>query len=109
MIRSLLVALALLTTLVAGAQETPNIVVTGFPLYAKAITPHDSNVLTNHAGNPQDQFVFVGGAGNVACVPSGNTNAQIIIFSLAAGAMVPVRCRLVRATSTTATALTGLW
>ena len=92
------------------AQETPEVKVTGFPLYAKAITPHATNPLTDYNGRNADQYVYVGVAGDVAVVPSGNTDAQPVTFTgLTAGSFVPVKCRKVLVAGTTATSLIGIY
>ena len=108
--RSIFLGLMLLLPVSAQTQETPAIEVTGFPLYAKAITPHATNPLTDYNGRNADQYVYVGVAGNVAVVPSGNTDAQPVTFvGLAAGSFVPVKCRKVLVTGTTATSLIGVY
>jgi len=81
--------------------------VTRFPSCAKAITPHDTNPLTNFQGSAQPQMVIVNGAGDVVVVPAGNDDAQTITYTLTAGSVVPVICRIVKAAGTTATGLVG--
>lgn len=81
--------------------------ITNFPSCARDITPHDTNPLTNYQGQPQPQTVYVTGAGNVSVVPAGNDVSQFVIYTIAAGGVVPVICSHVRSTSTTATGLIG--
>lgn len=103
-------ALLALVLIYPATADTPNVVTTGFPLFAKVITPHDSNVLTDHNSVPTDQFVYVGSTGDVSVIPSGNTDAQIITFTaVPAGSFLPVKCRKVRSTATTASGLIGIF
>lgn len=54
--------------------------------------------------------VFVGGAGNVVCVPVGQLDETTVTFTgVVAGTILPVRVRRVWATGTTATALVINW
>jgi hypothetical protein len=71
------------------------------PIYAKAITPSDTDIFDRGVR------VYVGGAGNVACVPEGET-ATVVFSGLTAGSTLPVKVKQVRATSTTATLLIGI-
>ena len=91
------------------ASETKNVQVTGFPSAARAITPSDSTDLTNQAGEVVAMFVRAESAGAISVVPAGNALADFVVFTLAAGEFVPVRCRRVRATGTTAASITGVW
>lgn len=84
-------------------------VVTRFPVCGKAITPDDTDALTNHQGDAQPQTVYVGADGDVVVVPAGNDIDQTLTFSLLAGQVVPVICSHVLATGTTATGLIGLF
>lgn len=67
---------------------------------AVAITPADSD-LANEV-----RALYIGGAGNVAVKTQGGTT--VVFVGLLAGAILPVRCRQVRSTSTTATNIVGL-
>lgn len=108
--RSVFLAFALLLPVSMLAQETAPIAYTGFPLFAKAITPHATNELTDYAGKVTHQYVFVGATGDVSVVPSGNTDAQVVTFvALPAGSFVPVKCRKVLVAGTTATGLIGVY
>lgn len=91
------------------AQSRFPTVLTGFPACAKAITPHDSNPLTNHDGAPRGQTVYVGTGGAVSVIPIGNTAAQPVTFVVPDGGLVPVECSIVRSTGTDATDLVGLY
>jgi hypothetical protein len=108
MFRAILASLLLITP--AFAQDTKPISFTGYPLFAKAITPHNDNNLTNYTGAETAQYVFVGVTGNVVCLPAGNPDGSTVTFSsLEAGSFVPVLCRRVLATGTTATGLIGIF
>jgi hypothetical protein len=82
---------------------------TGFPACAKAITPSDSALLTDHDGHPKSQTVYVGGAGTVVVVPVGNDAAQTVAFVCPAGGLVPVEVSAVKFSGTTATGLVGVY
>lgn len=70
---------------------------------AFAITPHDTNKLTTAV-----RAIYVGGAGNIVLqVPGSTTN--ITFTGVPVGTILPVNAWLVRATSTTATNLIGLF
>jgi trimeric autotransporter adhesin len=69
------------------------------------ITPHDSADI-NVDGELTDA-ILVGGAGDIAAVMS---NKQVVVLKgLPAGAWVPVACRRINATGTTATNLVALY
>lgn len=68
---------------------------------AVAITPHDSTLLAT-----QPRAIYVGGAGNVTVVnPDGTT---CLFSNVPQGAILPVECKRINATGTTATLLVGL-
>ena len=68
---------------------------------AFAITPHDTNELTNVT-----RALWVGGAGNVKVTME---NGDTVTFSgVAAGTLLPLRVRLVFTTGTTATLMIGV-
>lgn len=75
--------------------------VTSFPLHAEAITPSDS------IEYGRGRQVFAGDAGEVTVEPFYGNNT--VTFSLEAGQYVPVVCRRVLATGTTATGLVGVY
>lgn len=83
--------------------------VTGFPACAKAITPSDATPLLDYDNNPTGMTVYVGTAGDVRCVPIGNTIAQPVTFKVPAGGLVPVEVNYVFSTGTTASTLVGLF
>jgi hypothetical protein len=67
-----------------------------------AVTPHAS---TNFAGGVA-RSLYVGGAGDVAVVSANDT---VTIFEdVPAGSILPVICKRVNATGTTATAMVAL-
>lgn len=90
-------------------MSTPPVVVTGYPLCAKAITPHDTNRLVDFNGDPADQYVLATAGGDVTVQPSNNPDGEYVTFTLPDGGITPVRCKLVRDTGTDATGLIGLF
>lgn len=82
---------------------------TKYPPRAVAITPHDTNALVDQDGTEQAMTVFVGSAGTVAVLPAGNTGTTAVTFTIPAGGVVPVLCRVVKSTGTTASGLVGVW
>jgi hypothetical protein len=63
---------------------------------AQAVTPSDSADLTTLS-----RAIYIGGAGNLSVdMADGST---IVFIGLATGQILPVRCKRVRATMTTAT------
>ena len=75
--------------------------VTSFPLRAVTISPSNSII------HSQGIQVFVNGAGDVRVEPfyGGNT----VTFTVEPGQLIPVVCRRVLSTGTTATGLIGLY
>lgn len=90
------------TKTISSGGEVPQ-----FPWFAKVITPHNSNPLTNYANEELGMAVRVGGAGNVRYLPLGNPSDQWITETFAAGEFIPVQVKKISATSTTATNLVG--
>lgn len=105
--RKFLCVLAALVPLVAWAQLDQTVTV--YPPSAKSITPHNTDLLTDYNDDPVNMYVFVGVAGDVVCDPAGNPTGQTITFTLEAGDFVPVACKRVLATGTTATGLVGIF
>lgn len=69
---------------------------------AASITPSDTEALT-----PLARALYVGGAGDVAVV---TTKGDDVVFSgMAAGSVLPVQCKQVKSTGTTATLILGLY
>lgn len=68
-----------------------------------AITPSDATVLPDGI-----RGVWVGGAGNIAVIMSGDT-APVTIAGVPAGTLLPIQISKVMATNTTATAITALY
>lgn len=69
---------------------------------ARAITPNDSNDLSNAT-----RSLYIGGAGNVKVdMVSGDT---ITFTGVVGGTIIPIRIEKVYATGTTATGLVGLF
>jgi hypothetical protein len=64
--------------------------------YIVAITPNDGTDLDEYS-----RAVYVGGAGDLTVMTVDNT--VVTFFAVPAGAMLPIRVRRVRSTSTTAT------
>jgi hypothetical protein len=74
---------------------------------AVAITPSDSADFVDNQGGPAlTDAIYVGGAGIVVAVFQNSTTAQ---FTCVAGQILPVRCKRVNTTSTTATLMVALY
>lgn len=73
---------------------------TGFTK-ASPITPHDTNPV-----NVPHRAILIAGAGNLACRPVGEQTDRTI--AVPAG-LLYLPMKYIRATSTTATGITGLW
>ena len=69
--------------------------------HAEAVTPSDSAELTNVT-----RALYVGGAGNVVVVMHGGET--VTFTGVPAGAILPIRVKQVKSTSTTATSIVGL-
>ena len=78
---------------------------TSLPANAIAITPSDATVY-----DPPIQ-VWVGDAGsvNVTIVPYGKKGDKTVLYPTAFGMILPVLCKQVMLTGTTATVLRGQW
>ena len=73
----------------------------GFYARAVAVTPNDGADLTNVA-----MALWVGGAGAISLdTYEGQT---VLISGIPAGTLLPIRCKRVRSTSTTATLIVAL-
>ena len=70
---------------------------------AFAITPHDSNALTNVV-----RGIYVGGAGDIKVNMAG-TGTAVVFTGVPAGTLLPIRATLVYATDTDATSLVGIY
>lgn len=82
---------------------TSNIIPSPNPAsYAVAVTPSDSVNLAVAA-----RALYVGGAGNVVVVQTDDTT--VTFFATPAGLVLPVACKRVNATNTTATNLVALY
>lgn len=66
-----------------------------------AVTPHDSTDFTTWT-----RALYVGGAGNVAAVTFDGT--AVTFVAVPAGSILPLQCRRVNSTNTTATSIVGL-
>lgn len=66
-----------------------------------AITPADTD-LTNVVN-----ALYVGGAGNVA-IMAADDSAAVTLTAVPAGSIIPIQCKRVMATNTTATGIVGL-
>lgn len=71
------------------------------PRKATAIVPSDSIDFV-----PRSAWVYVGGAGVVAAVPEGQDTP--VNFTAVAGAVLPVICKRVNLTNTTATLMVAI-
>ena len=68
----------------------------------EAVTPHDTNELTNTT-----RAIYVGGGGNIALVTSDGT--ALTLVGLLVGTIYPIRAKIIKSTSTTATNIVGLF
>ena len=68
----------------------------------EAVTPSDSAELTTQA-----RALWVGAAGNIALVTTAGTSLTFV--GIAAGTLLPIQCKQVKASSTTATSIVALW
>lgn len=84
-------------------------VLTGFPAIAKAISPSDAEPLRDYQGGERAMTVYVGTGGTVTVVPLGNDVSQPVAFVVPDGGLVPVECRYVKFTGTSAQNLVGLF
>ena len=68
----------------------------------EAVTKHDSTDFTNVS-----RAIYVGGAGDVAAVMADGT---VLTFSaVPAGTLLPIRCKRINSTNTTATLMLALY
>lgn len=65
------------------------------------VTPHNSNELPE-----TPKALYVGGAGTIAIIAEDDTVA--VTLTVPAGAILPIRARIVQATGTTATGIVAL-
>lgn len=70
---------------------------------AEAVTPHDSTGFTNGTA----RGLYVGGAGNVTLLTAAGTT--VVFSSVPAGTVLPVSCKRVNSTGTTATLMTAIF
>ena len=71
-----------------------------------AVTPSDSvDIATFNGFYPR--ALWVGGAGNIVIVSPDGSSATV--SGVAAGTLLPIQCRRVNSTSTTATLIVGLY
>lgn len=91
----------------ARGQTRQNQVVTSFPWCAKAITPDNTNDLTDYGGNNRGMTVRVGVAGTVKYLPYNNPDDQPITETFVEGSIIPCVVRRVFSTGTNATGLIG--
>lgn len=67
------------------------------------VTPSDATTFARCT-----QAIYVGGAGNVSVVPSGNTLATVTFTAVPAGTTLSVRAVKIKSTGTTATNIVAL-
>lgn len=70
--------------------------------HAAAITPHDTNVLTNTT-----RGIYVGVTGNVKVTMIGGET--VTFAGLAAGVIHPIAAQIIWSAGTTATSIIGVW
>jgi hypothetical protein len=76
---------------------------TDFPAKSlRAVTPHDTNELEYVS-----KALFIGTGGTLSLIAQEDT-AAVTLANVAAGQIVPVRAKIVRATGTTATGIVAL-
>lgn len=85
-------------SLYAGVQSQPT---ESSPKYA-VVTPHDSTDLAN-----MTRGLYVGGTGNLVAVMEDNTTC--LFSAIPVGTILPIKCRRVNSTSTTATLIVALY
>ena len=71
------------------------------PVQAAAITPHDSNNLT------QPEWIYVGVTGNVKIITEGGST--VTYTAVPAGDTLPIKVTRVFSTGTSATTMIGSW
>lgn len=71
---------------------------------ARAVTPHNTNDLPDGC-----RALYVGGAGDISLITAFGDGTAVVFVGVPAGTILPVRCRRVRATGTTATNLVALF
>jgi hypothetical protein len=71
--------------------------------YGFAVTPHDTNELA-----AVTRGIWVGGAGDLSVVLADNESTAILISAVPAGTLLPLRARIIKNASTTATLIIGL-
>jgi hypothetical protein len=77
--------------------------------HAAPVTPNDSADLSGFtAPFAYARALYVGGAGDVVVDTAGGETA-VKFSAVPAGMVLPVRCKRVRATNTTATLIVALW
>lgn len=72
-----------------------------------AVTPSDSIDFATTSLTSLTRALYVGGAGNVVAVMSDGT--AVTFTAVPAGTVLPIRCKRVNSTNTTATAIVRLW
>ena len=68
-----------------------------------AVTPHDTNELADVT-----KALYVGGAGNVSVIATDDSVA-VTFVGVPAGSVLPVRAKIVRSTSTTASNIVAMF
>lgn len=69
----------------------------------RAVTPHDTNELAFIA-----KALYIGTGGNLTMIAQEDT-AAVTMTNVAAGSIIPVRAKIVRATGTTASGIVALF
>lgn len=70
---------------------------------AEAVTPHDSNELTYYT-----RGLYIGVTGDVVVAMRGD-GSSITFKNAQAGSVIPIRCKIVKSTGTTATNLVAIY
>lgn len=71
---------------------------------AYAVTPHD----TNEIGTYVPKAIYVGTGGDLVCILRGDS-ASVTFANVPSGAILPIRARVIKSTSTTASNIIALY
>lgn len=81
--------------------------VIGWNRYA-VVTPSDTVDLSTSLGAPQGaKALYIGGTGNLVAVREDGTT--VLFSALPVGIILPINCKRVNSTNTTATLIVALW
>lgn len=72
-----------------------------------AVTPHNTTNFGPATAPTFTRGLYVGGAGDVVAV--GEDDTAVTFAAVPAGTVLPIRCKRVNSTNTTASAIVRLW